>query len=222
MIQSKRALLVGANGLVGSELLKFLLEAREYQKVIVFVRRSLGINHPKYEERLVDFEKLHKHRADFCVQDVFCCLGTTIKKAKTQATFKKVDVDYPLELARLAQEFNVEKFLIISSMGADVKSKVFYSRMKGLIEDELIKLRLKSLHIFRPSLLLGNRREFRIGETIGGMLAKGLSFTFIGPLMKYKPITARNVAKAMYKIAQLKTEGVNRYTSEKIARIAES
>lgn len=218
---NKSALLVGASGLVGSELLQCLLNSPEYKKVLILVRKPLGIQHPKLEERVIRFEDLAKNKDLFKVNDVYCCLGTTIKKAKSQEAFKKVDVDYPLEIARLAKEMQVEKFLIISSMGADPNSPVFYSRMKGLLEQNLKAMGFESLHIFRPSLLLGDRQEFRLGESISGFLSKGISFIFVGPLKKYKPITAKIVAEGMYKAAQGKEEGVRIYRSDEIAKLSE-
>jgi len=121
-----------------------------------------------------------------------------------------------MEIAKLAKAVPVEKFLIISSMGANSKSTVFYSRMKGLLEEQLMELGLKSLHIFRPSLLVGNRKEFRMGEKVSAFLAKALSFVFVGLLKQYKPIEAKRVALGMYKAAQLTTLGNHTYCSNEI------
>ncbi|HZW83835.1 MAG TPA: NAD-dependent epimerase/dehydratase family protein, partial [Candidatus Deferrimicrobium sp.] len=133
----KSALLVGASGLVGGELLRCILNGQEYSKVLILVRKPLGIKNPKLEERVIEFEDLERYKDCFKVEDVFCCLGTTIKSAGSQEAFRKVDVDYPLEMARLAKEMQVKKFLIISSMGANHKTSIFYSRMKGLLELKL-------------------------------------------------------------------------------------
>jgi len=218
-MQGKSATLVGASGLVGGELLNYLLNGPEYARVLVLVRKPLGIKHPKLEERVIEFECLARYKDCFKVNEVFCCLGTTIKKAGSQEAFKKVDVDYPLEIAKLAQEMQAEKFLIISSMGANPKSSVFYSRMKGLLEERLKEIGINYLHIFRPSLLLGNRKEFRLGETVSAFLTKGLSFVFVGALKKYKPIAAKTVASGMYKAAQRMAEGIHIYLSNEIAEI---
>ena len=216
----KSALIVGASGLIGSELLNCLLNSQEYSKVIALVRKPLGIQQAKLEEHVIKFEELARHRNCFKVEDVFCCLGTTIKKAGSQEAFKRVDVDYPLEMARLANDMQVEKFLIISSMGANPNSAVFYSRMKGLLEQKLTEIGFKSLHIFRPSLLLGDRKEFRMGEALSSVLTKGLSFIFKGPLKNYKPITSRAVAEGMYRAAQNKTTGIHTYLSHEISEIS--
>ena len=218
-MQGKSATLVGASGLVGGELLNYLLNGPEYARVLVLVRKPLGIKHPKLEERVIEFEYLARYKDCFKVNEVFCCLGTTIKKAGSQEAFKKVDVDYPLEIAKLAQEMQAEKFLIISSMGANPKSSVFYSRMKGLLEERLKEIGINYLHIFRPSLLLGNRKEFRFGEKVSAFLSKGLSFVFVGSVKKYKPIAAKTVASGMYKAAQRKDQGIYIYLSNEIAEI---
>lgn len=219
-MERKSALLVGASGLVGGELLNCILIGQEYSKVLILVRKPLGLVHPKLEERVIEFNELAQYKDCFKVNDVFCCLGTTIKKAGSQEAFKKVDVEYPLEIARLAKEMQAEKFLVISSMGANPKSSVFYSRMKGQLEQKLKETWLKSLYIFRPSLLLGDRKEFRMSESISAFLTKGISFIFVGSLKKYKPIAAKTVAIGLYKAAQGKTEGIYTYLSNEIAEIS--
>jgi uncharacterized protein YbjT (DUF2867 family) len=218
--ENKTALLVGATGLVGNELLNCLLESPAYDQVRVFTRKPLGVHHPKIVEIEVDFERLHLYKEYFLVNDVYCCLGTTIKKAGSQDAFKKVDYDYPLELATLAKESNVEKFLIITAMGSDDQSRLFYNRVKGEIEKALQKLGLHSLHIFRPSLLLGERKEFRVGEKMAILLSPLLSLAMVGPLRKYKPIEARDVARAMCLVGQRERKGTHIYPSNEIEDIS--
>lgn len=215
-MEGKSAMLVGASGLVGGELLNYLLGAPEYTKIISLVRKPQGLRHPKLVEKVVDFDQLHLYKDCFNVADVFCCLGTTITIAKSRDAFKKVDVDYPLEIAKLAKVVPVEKFLIISSMGANSKSTVFYSKMKGLLEEQLMEIGITSLHIFRPSLLVGNRKELRLGEKVSAFLGKKLAFVFVGSLKKYKPIEAKRVALGMYKAAQQKNIGTHIYRSDEI------
>jgi len=219
-LEDKSAILVGASGLVGGELLNFLLQGEQYSKVIVLGRRPLNITHPKLEEIIVDFEYLDEYKESFSVDDVFCCLGTTIKKAKTKEGFKKVDVDYVLSLARIAKEMKVEKFLIVSSMGANQGSAIFYSKMKGLVEESLKKIGFNSLHIFRPSLLLGKRQEVRSGEAAASVLSQLLLFMFRGPLRKYRPIDAKVVAKGMYRAAQKERDGHYIYMSDEIFNLS--
>lgn len=194
----KSALLVGATGLVGNELLNFLLNHPGYETVKVFTRKRMSVDHPKLDQIIVEFDNLEQYKGYLNVDDVFCCLGTTIKKAGSQEAFKKVDLEYPFVLAKLARECGVEKFLVITAMGADRNSKVFYNRVKGELEVELKRVGFPALHIFRPSLLLGDRNEFRLGEKIAIILSPLLSFIMVGSLSPYKPIKALDVANAMY------------------------
>jgi uncharacterized protein YbjT (DUF2867 family) len=206
-IIKKTALIVGASGLVGNELVRILLEANDYEKIKIFTRNRLTLEHPKLEQMVVDFDQLDQYKEYLNVNDIFCCLGTTIKKAGTQESFKRVDYEYPLEVARLARDCGIDKFLIITAMGANINSKIFYNRVKGEVEEELTKIKFPSLIILRPSLLLGNRKEFRLGERIASVLSPLYSFALTGSLRKYKPIQAKDVAMAMYVSAQRKNLG---------------
>jgi uncharacterized protein YbjT (DUF2867 family) len=221
MNDKKSALLVGATGLVGYELLTILLQQPEYETVKVFTRKKIEINHPRLEQIIVDFDNLSRQKEHFKVNDVYCCLGTTIKKAGTQEAFRKVDFEYPVDIANLARENGVEKFLIISAMGADKHSKVFYNRVKGEVEEEIKKVGFTALHIFRPSLLLGKRKEFRLGEKIAIVVSPILSVAMVGSLKKYKPIQAKDVAFAMYRAGQNKAHGNFMYLSDQIQSISD-
>lgn len=216
----KKALIVGSTGLVGNELLHILLEGEEYDQVIAMVRSPLQLNHTKLTEIVVDFDKLQNNPVCFAVDDVFCCLGTTIKKAKSKEAMYKVDVEYPLTIAQMAKDKSAKQFLLISSMGANPKSSVWYSRMKGSLEQELRKINYDSISILRPSLLLGNRKEFRLGERFSGVILKAVSPLFVGPLRKYRAIQARSVALAMYRAAQMSTSGATVYPSDKLESLA--
>lgn len=217
--KKKSVLLVGATGLVGGELLAFLLEQNKYEKVKIFTRKTLKTNHPKLEQIIVDFDNLHQYKEHFNVSDVYCCLGTTIKKAGSESAFRKVDYDYPIELAKLSEECAVERFLIITAMGADKSSKVFYNRVKGEVEEELRNSGIGTLHIFRPSLLIGEREEFRLGEKLAIILSPILSLAMVGGLRKYKPIQAKDVARAMFLTGQTKVSGTFVYPSDDIQEI---
>lgn len=212
----KTALIAGATGLVGNELLHFLLNATEYEKVIAIVRRPLELSHPKLVETIVDFDQLEKFRENFIADDVFCCLGTTIKKAKTKEAMWKIDVEYPVEVARLASEQGASKLLLISSMNANSNSSVWYSKMKGMLEEEISKIPFETIAIFRPSLLLGDRKEFRLGEKIAAATITKTSFLFKGPLKKYKAIQAKTVASTMYKKAQETKPGISIYENQNL------
>jgi uncharacterized protein YbjT (DUF2867 family) len=200
-MNKRKALVIGATGFVGRKVVTMLLNNEQYEKVTVLVRRSLNIKNAKLNEQIIDFDKMNDYLSLFRVHDVFCCLGTTIKKAKSKENFEKVDLDYPLSAAILAKENGVEKFLVISAMGANSNSKIYYNKVKGELENRLKMIGLDSLHIFRPSLLLGEREEFRLGERVGEYLMKGLGFILVGPLKNYRGITGEKVASAMMQVA---------------------
>ncbi|WP_159470567.1 NAD-dependent epimerase/dehydratase family protein [Dyadobacter sp. 3J3] len=203
----KTALVIGATGLVGKQVLNYLLASPIYNQIKVLTRRSSGIQHEKLDEIFFDFDKPDASlvKAD----DIFCCLGTTIKKAGSEEAFKKVDFQYPLQIGRLGKLNGASKYLIVSSMGADSKSFIFYNRVKGEIEKELTDLHYDALHILRPSLLLGDRGgESRFGEKIGEVLAKILDPVMVGPLKKYAAIDSDKVARGMVELAQLPEKGV--------------
>ena len=214
--EKRSALILGATGLVGNELLHILLQSNTYESVKIFIRKPLSIDHPKLTQKLVDFNVLEKYEEEFTVQDVFCCLGTTIKKAGSQEEFKKVDFEYPLEAAKLAKKNGAEQFLIVSAMGANRHSRIFYSRVKGEIEEALKQVQFPSLHIFRPSLLLGKRNEFRFGERVAEISSPLFSPFLKGKLGKYKPIRGKDVAQAMYQIAKKNRKGESVYEGEQI------
>ncbi|MBE7439768.1 MAG: oxidoreductase [Spirochaetales bacterium] len=217
-----QALIAGATGLVGFELLRFLLEA-DYHRVVAPVRKKL----PYQREKLIELrlqktyeETLAEETGPFA--DAFCCLGTTIKTAGSRERFAQVDLNLPLEFARAAQRLGGRRFFIVTAMGADKNSSIFYNRTKGELEEELSKLNFQELHIFRPSLLLGQRQEFRLGERLAGSLLSELSLVFQGPLKKYKPIQARSVARAMLVAASRgSSTSPTIYRSDIIARMAE-
>jgi len=218
-MKRKTALVVGATSLVGKELLKVLIASDEYEKITVWVRRSLGIDHWKLEEKQIDFEILNTYEIDTTVDHIYCCLGTTIKKAGTKEAFKVVDLKYPLIMARKAKKTGVLQFIIISAMGAAVDSISFYSRTKGEMEESLQELNLPGLHIVRPSLLLGKREEFRLGEQLAAMMTSIVPFVFIWGLKKYKPIPAKIVAYAMYRVANQGITGNHIYESDRLVAL---
>ena len=207
---NKTALIAGASGLTGGYLLNLLLESPEYSSVIAYVRKSSGLTHPKLKEIVVDWETLQEPVA---AEDIFCCLGTTIKKAGSQEAFRRVDYNYPLQLAQLQYRGGSQQFLLVSAMGADAKSSIFYSRVKGELEHALQSIGYKSLHIFRPSFIAGPRKESRTGEKIGLAIFSILSPLFIGSLKKYAPIQAEHIARAMLRTAQKNEQGTKVYDS---------
>ncbi|WLR54209.1 oxidoreductase [Mesobacillus subterraneus] len=217
----KKALIAGSTGLIGNELLKLLLNGEDYEQVVAIVRRPLEVKHSKLVEKVVDFDRMDEYHEIFAVDDVFCCLGTTIKKAKTKEAMWKIDVDYPVEIARLASSHGAHKFLLVSSMNANPESSIFYSKMKGQLEVEIKKIPFDTTAIFRPSLLLGDRDEFRMGERAAAAISTKVPFLFAGPLRKYKPIEGRTVASAMYQVAQKDAKGLTVYPSVEIHDISQ-
>lgn len=215
----KTALIIGSTGLIGSELLNLLLESPNYAKVITFVKRDAGILHPKLKQHIIDFDKPETYKELVIGDDFFCTIGTTIKKAGSKKAFRKVDFEYPRQFAAFALQNKIKQFLIISSLGAAVNSSNFYLKTKGEIEDFLKDCNFESVSVLQPSLLLGNRTEFRLGEKIGTFFMKTLSFAFVGNLKKYKPIESKTVAKALLAIAARNTKGFTIYQSDAIQEI---
>jgi len=210
-VARRTALLAGATGLVGGHLLRLLLADDAYQKVTILARRGLPLTNPKLQQRLIDFD----HLADLDapkVDDVFCCLGTTIKKAGSQEAFRKVDLGYVEALARIAARAGAKQFLLVSAIGADAKSRVFYSRVKGETEAAVQAVGFAGTHIFRPSMLLGDRAESRILERLGTPLMRAVAFAMVRPRRRARPIAAADVAAAMVKVAKKARPGAHVYT----------
>ncbi len=197
-MDQRTALLLGATGLTGGLLLDLLLASDHYTKVIIYVRKSIQKQHPKLVEQIINYDAID---TAVDVDDIFCCLGTTIKIAKTKEAFEKVDLHYPLKIASLQQKAGSKQFLVVSAMGANAKSSIFYCRTKGLMEEGLAKIGFESLYIFRPSFIVGDRKEERMGEKIGIVISKILSPIMIGPLRNYRPVKAADIAASMLKHA---------------------
>ncbi|MER2996506.1 oxidoreductase [Pontibacter populi] len=220
MHKTRNALIVGASGLVGGHCLRLLLASERYSQIISAGRRDLPLIHPKLDQKVIDFDNLKKYSTELAADDVYCCLGTTINKAGSKENFYKVDYTYVVELAKLAAAKNAGQFLVVSAMGADAGSMFFYNKVKGEMERDVQDLDFRAVHIFRPSLLLGEREEERTGEELASKIMKPLSSLMIGPLSKYKPIPGEDVAKAMLYAAGQNRGGTQIYTSDKIAKMA--
>jgi uncharacterized protein YbjT (DUF2867 family) len=215
----KTALIIGSTGLIGSQLLDILLESAAYNQVIAFVKRDTGKTHSKLTQHIIDFENPESYQNLVVGDDFFCTIGTTIKKAGSKIAFKKVDFGYPQAFATFALKNSVKQFLLISSIGADKSSGNFYMKTKGEIESYLSHSNFDSVSVLRPSLLLGHRNEFRLGEKIVGFFMTTFSFMFSGSTKKYKPIESENVAKALFRIAQNNKNGFSIYESDKVRQI---
>ncbi|HSJ65300.1 MAG TPA: NAD(P)H-binding protein [Gemmatimonadaceae bacterium] len=209
----RRVLLAGATGLVGSELLRRLLADPSVARVVAIARRPLGERSGRLEPRIVDFEHLDQARDAFAVEQVFCALGTTIRQAGSRERFRRVDFDYAVEIGRLAREQGARHYLLVSAVGATATSRIFYNRVKGELEDAVRGLGYPSLTIARPSLLLGDRGEWRMGEEIG----KWLGWLLPGRL---RPVEASDVAAALVDAARADAPGMRIIESEEIRRRA--
>jgi uncharacterized protein YbjT (DUF2867 family) len=205
----RTVLVVGATGLVGTEVVQQLLSDETVARVVLVVRRPLTIASPKAEVHVVDFEKLADHKALFAVDQIICALGTTIKHAGSQAAFRKVDFEYPLTIARLGRNQGVRHFLLVSALGADSESGVFYNRVKGELEDQLRSLGYRAVTVARPSLLLGARKEFRLMERIGMVIGE-----FVPG--RYRPVKAEAVARSLVTAARIDAPGLHIIESEEI------
>ncbi len=216
----RSALLLGATGLVGSHCLRLLLEDPAYARVRVLGRRPPPQRHPKLDAHQVDFERLDGHPELFEVDDVFCCLGTTMARAGSETAFRRVDHDYPVQAAQLAVARGAEQYLLVSAVGADPQSRIFYNRVKGEAEAAVKRLPYRAVWVLRPSLLIGERSEFRVGEKLASAVSRPLAPLLVGRFRRYRPILAADVARAMIVLAhEYGTGGV--VESDEIARLAE-
>ncbi len=194
----KSALLLGATGLTGGHLLHLLLESDEYETIYIYVRRPIGLQNHKLKEIIIDFDS---YEGTVDADTVFCCLGTTIKIAKTKEAFKKVDQDYPVKIAQLQFKAGSKRFLVISAMGAAADSLFFYSRVKAEMEKLLSNIGYPKLFIFRPALITGERNEHRSGEKIAAGINGILNYVLVGPLKKYQSVSAKAIALCMLSFA---------------------
>lgn len=192
---NKTAIVIGATGLVGSHVLRQLLENDRYVTVKVFHRRSTNVNHPRLEEHIVDFSNIEEWKHLLTGDELYSALGTTIKQAGSQEQQYTIDFTYQYETAKAAAENGVAKFSLVSSAGANAKSRAFYTKLKGELDEAVKELPFEVITILRPSFLDGDRKENRLGEAIGILLAR--TFTKIPGLKKYRPIFAGKVAEGM-------------------------
>jgi len=198
----KTALVFGSSGLIGGHLLNQLINDTNYNKIKIFVRSEPENNDPKVEIIKTDFNNLENHKEDIKGEDCFFCIGTTKQNSPDKNEYRRVELEVPKQIAQIAKSNLVNSFVFVSSGYADPKSSGDYLRFKGEVEEELKRLNFPKLGIMRPSFLLGDRKEKRIGEKIGIFVFKLLSPLFVGPLKKMKPIQSATVAKSMIAISQ--------------------
>jgi len=204
------AVIAGSTGLVGNLLLELLINDDRYTRVIALTRKPLDRRLPKLENLVVDFDRLDDHAPQLKADDIFCCLGTTIRQAGSQAAFRKVDFDYPLNLARVTKTQGAKQFLLVTALGSDKASSIFYNRVKGEVEEAISQVGFDGYHIFQPSMLLGDRKESRAGEGVGKVVMTALDFLIP---KKYKAINAAKVARGMVAIARQNLPGNNIHVS---------
>ncbi len=220
--EPRLALLAGASGLVGGYLLDALLDAPEFGRVFAITRRALGREHPRLANRIVQFDKLESQLRGLTCQVAFCCLGTTIRQAGSREAFRRVDFDYVLAFAAAAKAAQAQKFVVVSSVGADPRAKNFYLRTKGEMESALAAVGFASLDILQPSLLLGWRRQMRPTELAARLLAPVVNPLLFGSREIYRGISARTVAAAMVGAARSGRRGAQKYTYSAILALGKS
>ncbi len=190
----KTAIILGASGLTGSYLLNELLKDDEYESVKIFVRKKLDISNKKLTQIVCDLFKLSKHKDEFFADEVFCCIGTTKAKTPDKKLYKMIDFGIPISVAKLCEENSISTLSVISAINANKNSRFFYSRVKGEMEEEILKYNIKNIFLYRPSLIYGKRKDVRLGEKFGILMLKIIDTCLKS---KYRPISGEDLAKVM-------------------------
>ena len=217
----KTAIIFGSSGLIGSQLLELIVHNHMYDKIKLFVRSEISNSNTKIEIIKTNFNNLENHKDSIIGDDCFFCIGTTRKNTPNTNEYIKIEYNLPVEVAKIAKENSINSFTYVSSLGANANASSLYLKNKGKAEEELKKLNFPKLSIIRPSILLGNRKENRIGEKIGIYLMKRLTPLFLGKMKKYRPIKVENVAKAMINITKYNYQQII-FESDKIVEISNS
>ena len=217
----KTAIIFGSSGLIGSQILELIVNNHKYSKIKLFVRSEISNSNSKIEIIKTNFNNLENHKDSLIGDDCFFCIGTTRKNTPNKNEYIKIEYNLPVEVAKIAKENSINSFTYVSSLGANANASSLYLQNKGKAEEELKKLNFPKLSIIRPSILLGNRKENRIGEKIGIFVMNSLSPLFLGKMTKYKPIKVENVAKAMINITENNYQQII-FESDKIVEISNS
>ena len=215
----KKVIVVGSSGLIGSHLIQSLLREDRIEQVVALVRKPLDLIHAKLKQQIISFDEPSTFSEYIYGDAVFCCLGTTKSKTPDLKDYKKIDFDYPLLIAKIASDHSVPQFHLISSIGADSQSVVFYTKTKGELEDHIKALRFKSLHIYQPSLLDGDRKEARAIEKVAIVVMRFINPILLGPLKRYRSIKVKTIANAMVVQTLKNLEGIFTYPSDKIKEL---
>lgn len=198
----KTAIILGATGLTGRILLQKLLKDPRYGKIILFSRSTVKIENSKIEEHLVDLFQLENYKEQFKADQVFCCIGTTKSKTPNEETYRKIDYGIPVTAAKLCKENGISNFTVISALGANPDSVVFYNKVKGEMQRDVMAQKIKNTYIFQPSLIAGDRQEKRFFENLAKQVMKILNYVLIGPLKKYRSIHPVTIARAILIVAK--------------------
>ena len=217
---SKKAIIAGASGLIGSELVNLLLKQPEYDEVVLLVRKQLRLSNDKLRQIIINFDELEAYTDQINGHVVFSCLGTTKKQTPDLALYRTIDHDYPLKLAHIAKQNNVRQFHLVSSLGANAGSSFFYTKLKGETEEALKAIGLTCLNIYQPSVLVGNRKKTRLAERLVVAIMRFINPLLIGGWKKYRSICAGTIASAMFNRSLKNNEGVFVFPSDKIKLIA--
>lgn len=217
--QGKTATILGATGLTGGKLLQLLLNNDRYQKIKVFSRSSVGFQHPKIQEYIGDLTNFKNFAEDFKGDETFCCIGTTKSKSPDKEVYKNIDYGIPVNAANLCKRNGIDTFIVISALGANSESTIFYNRIKGQMEEAILKIGITQTYILQPSLIGGKRNEKRIGEWFFKKIMKVVNLALVGSLEKYRSIEPITIAKAMLWLANNHYEN-RRVASDEIKKIA--
>lgn len=215
----KTAIILGATGLTGNTLLRLLIEDGRYEKIKLFSRNTVAVSSDKIEEYVGDVLDLESFATDFKADEVFCCIGTTKSKTPDKELYRKIDFGIPVAATALCKENEIDTLVVISAMGADPNSTIFYNRIKGEMEKAVLDKGISHTYILQPSLISGKREEWRMGEWIAKQFFKIFNGLLIGPLKKYRSIKPKEIATCMIKLANNKQDS-GRLTSDKIKLIA--
>ncbi|MFN8277112.1 MAG: NAD(P)H-binding protein [Chitinophagales bacterium] len=215
-----RVVLLGATGLVGGHLLQQLLALPACTAITAVTRRPLQQQHPKLSNLVINFDQMEQHAAKFSGDVLFSALGTTIAKAGSQEVFQKIDATYQITAAKLARAQGVTTHGLVSALGADASSSIFYNRVKGATEQAIIDMQFPNQLIVRPSIILGERQESRPGEAVGQWVASNLSFLFSGPLKKYRGVPAEIIAAALIAAVQNQYKGLHIVENDQLWAVA--
>ena len=214
----KKAIILGASGLTGSLLLQKLLALPDYEQILVFNRKKLGVSHPKLTEYIGEVTNLTTFANEFDAHEVFCCIGTTAKKTPDKTLYRQIDFGIPVQAAQLCKQKQINTFVVVSAMGANAKSSIFYNRTKGEMEEAVLALNIQNTYILQPSLIVGNRNEKRFAEGFATFIMKLINPILMGGLKKYKSIEADTIAQALLVLAKTRP-AMKRIESDKIKEI---